>query len=215
VQLFHYHLVTNEVRNLEARYVGKLGFALVARYGRIQDTNVSIEPGTAWKELDREGFKLRLSELERGSVNVVLQPGHWRLPRVDHIGVVLDEADFRAVLARAAAWNLPLQERAGQRTFISTNAGYRIELHPPRDWIDGLLAAGGELRLSELQLSTDAPDAKARALAEILGLERTGDAVDVGGTVVRFLPGGPEGRPELHAERFARTEADAAQQGRS
>jgi hypothetical protein len=23
-----------------------------------------------------------------------------------------------------------------------------------------------------------------------------------GGAAVRFLPGGPEGRPELHAERF-------------
>jgi hypothetical protein len=215
MQLFHYHLVTSEVRSLEARYLGKLGFGLVARYGRIRDTNVSIEPGTPWSELDREGFKLRLSELQRGSVNVVVQPGHWHLPRVDHIGVVLDEAGFQAVLARAAARNLSVQERAGRRTFISTNAGYRLEVHPPRDWIYGLLEARDEFRLSELQLTADAPEAKASALADLLGVAKEADAVEVGDTLVRFLPGGPEGRPVLHAERFDQATAGAARQGQS
>ena len=41
------------------------------------------------------------------------------------------------------------------------------------------------------------------ALASLLGLERNGAEVDVGGTLVRFVDGGPEGRPELHGERFA------------
>jgi hypothetical protein len=215
VKLFHYHLVTSEVRNLEARYIGKLGFRLVARYGRIRDTNVSIEAGTSWSELDREGFKLRLSELERGSVNVVLQPGHWRLPRLDHIGVVLEEGAFGAVLARAAALDLPIQERGGRRTFVSTKAGYRIEVHPPRDWSDGLLGAAGEFRLSELQLTTDAPEAKAAALADILAVANEAAAVKIGETFVRFLPGGPDGRPELYAERFDRTTAGAAGRGQS
>lgn len=215
MQLFHYHLVTSEVRNLEARYIGKLGFGLVARYGRIRETNVTVEAGTSWGELDREGFKLRLSELERGAVNVVLQPGHWRLPRVDHIGVMLDEDDFQAVLERAAAWNLPVQERGGRRTFVSTHAGYRLEVHPPRDWIHQLLEAADEFRLAELQLTTDEPEAKASALADILGVTKEGEAVEIGETVVRFLPGGPEGRPELHAERFDHSAAGAAHEGRS
>jgi hypothetical protein len=214
MHLFHYHLVTSEVRDLEARYIGKLGFDLVARYGRIGDNNVSVEAGTSWSELDGEGFKLRLCELERGAVNVVLQPGHWRLPRVDHLGVALDEDDFQAVLLRASAWNLPIQERAGRRTFVSTNAGYRLEVHPPRDWIEELLDAGDELRLAELQLSTDEPGAKVTALADILGLVRDDHAVEIGGTLVRFVPEGPEGRPQLHGERFERA-ASTAQPGRS
>ena len=37
VHLFHYHLVTSKVRQVEARYLGKLGFDLVARHGRIAD----------------------------------------------------------------------------------------------------------------------------------------------------------------------------------
>lgn len=203
MQLFHYHLVTSELRDLEARYVGKLGFDLVARYGRMGEDHVTVEPGATWEQLDRDGFRLRLSELQRGAVNVVVQPGHWRLPRVDHVGVALDEDDFQAVLTRAAHWNLPVQERGSRRTFISTNAGYRIEIHPPREWIEELLANGDEFRLDELQLKVDRPEAKAGALADILGLDLVGNAVAVGDSTVRFLPRGPEGRPELYAERFA------------
>ena len=33
--MFHYHLVTSRVREVEARYLAKLGFELVARYGRV------------------------------------------------------------------------------------------------------------------------------------------------------------------------------------
>ena len=202
MQLFHYHLVTSQLREVEARYLGKLGFNLVARYGRVGDEHVAVEPGVSWEKLDLDGFKLRLSELERGAVNVVVQPGHWRVPRVDHIGVALDEEEFHAVLGRAAQWNLRVQEHGGRRTFVATNAGYRIEIHPPRDWIDDLLSEREELRVTELQLRADEPEAKAGALADILGVELEENSVFVGETVVTFLAGGPEGRPELHGERF-------------
>jgi len=202
VHLFHYHLVTSQLREVEARYLGRLGFDLVARYGRVGDDHVAVEPGVSWERLDHDGFKLRLSELERGAVNVVIQPGHWRIPRVDHIGVALDEDDFQSVLGRAMQWNLRVQEHGGRRTFVATNAGYRLEVHPPREWIDDLLSAGDDLRLSELQLRADDPLAKADALAAILGLEADESSVQVGETLVQFTAGGPEGRPELHAERF-------------
>jgi hypothetical protein len=203
VQLFHYHLVTSELRQVEARYVGKLGFTLIARYGRVGEEHVSVEPGISWETLEREGFKLRLSELQRGAINVVVQPGHWRLPRIDHLGVVLEEDEFHDVIDRAADWNLRIQEHPGRRTFIATNAGYRLEVHPPREWIDDVLAAADDLRLSELHMKADDPESKTSALAAILGIEAGEGAVQVGETTVRFLPGGPEGRPELHAERFA------------
>jgi hypothetical protein len=203
VQLFHYHLVTSELRDVEARYLGKLGFDLVARYGRMGDEHVSVEPGVSWEQLDRDGFKLRLSELERGAVNVVVQPGHWGIPRLDHLGVALDDDGFQDVLARATQWNLRIQEHGGRRTFVATNAGYRLEVHPPRDWIDELLARRDILWLSELQLRADEPEVKAAALGDLLEAEVSRGDVQVGETLVRFLPGGPEGRPELVAERFA------------
>jgi catechol 2,3-dioxygenase-like lactoylglutathione lyase family enzyme len=203
LQLFHYHLVTSQLREIEARYVGKLGFRLVARYGRIGEDHVAVESGTSWEKLDREGFKLRLSELEKGAVNVVVQPGHWRVPRVDHLGIALDEDAFQDVLKRATDWNLRVQEHGGRRTFVATNAGYRLEVHPPREWIDEIIEESKELRIGELQLKADEPETKAGVLADILGLTMEDSRVDVGGTIVRFLPGGPEGRPELYGERFA------------
>jgi len=200
VQLFHYHLITSRVRQVEARYVGKLAFELVARHGRIGEEYQSFEAGVSWEELDRMGFKLRLSELERGAVNVVVQPGQWELPRVDHLGLALDEEEFADVIDRAVERELRIQAHGGRRTFIATNVGYRLEVHPPREWLDELLGSRDELVLSELHLLADEPEAKAAALAELLETERDGTSVRIGDAVVRFLPGGPQGRPQLHAE---------------
>jgi hypothetical protein len=200
VRLFHYHLVTSRVRQVEARYVGKLAFALVSRHGRIGEDYQSFPAGTPWEELDRMGFKLRLSELERGAVNVVVQPGQWELPRVDHLGLALDEDEFAEVIDRAVERELRIQAHGGRRTFVATNAGYRLEVHPPREWLDELLEASDTLHLTELQLLADDPEGKAAVLAELLDTERDGTSVVVGDSVVSFLPGGPQGRPQLHGE---------------
>ena len=202
VHLFHYHLVTSRVREVEARYIGKLGFDLIARHGRIGEDLTSYEAGVSWTELDAIGFKLRLSELELGAVNVVVQPGQWPLPRVDHLGLALDEDEFEAALGRAEEAELRVQEHGGRRTFVSTNAGYRLELHPPREWLEELLEHEKELRLAELQLRADDPELKAAALGELLGVPYTKSTVDVGNTIVTFIPDGPQGRPQLHGELF-------------
>jgi hypothetical protein len=203
VQLFHYHLVTSRVREVEARYLGKLGFDLIGRYGRVGEDMTSFEPGHRWADLDRMGFKLRLSELERGAVTVVVQPGQWELPRVEHLGFAHDEEDFVATVTRAQLRDLRIQEHGGRRTFVSTNAGYRLELHPPRDWLDDLMENESELRLAELHLRADDPELKASALGELLDTPYIEGTVTVGKTLVRFVEGGPQGRPQLHAELFA------------
>jgi hypothetical protein len=202
VQVFHYHLVTSKVRQVEARYLAKLGFELVARHGRIGEEPTSFEAGMSWDELEERGFKLRLSELERGAVNVVVQPGQWDLPRVDHIGLALSDDEFADTIVRASERELRIQEHGGRRTFVATGVGYRLELHPPRDWLEELLAATETLRLSELQLQADDPVAKAAVLADLLDLDADRGDVEIGDTLVRFIPGGPEGRPELYAELF-------------
>jgi hypothetical protein len=203
VQVFHYHLVTSKVRQVEARYVGKLAFTLVARYGRIQDDTTTFESGTSWEDLDELGFKLRLTELERGAVNVVVQPGQWSVPRVDHIGLALDDDEFEEALDNAARRELRVQEHGGRRTFVATGVGYRLELHPPRDWLDDLLEARTDFQLAELHLRADDPKAKAEVLADVLGLPANGPVLEIGNCILRFVPGGPPGRPELHGELFA------------
>jgi catechol 2,3-dioxygenase-like lactoylglutathione lyase family enzyme len=205
VHLFHYHLVTSKVRQVEARYLGKLGFELVARHGRIGEQRTAFEAGRAWDELDALGFKLRLSELQRGAVNVVLQPGQWEVPRVDHLGFALDDDVYDRTVNCADQLGLRIQEHAGRRTFIATRAGFRLEVHPRREWIDDLLAGRDDLHVGELQLRADDPQAKAEALAELLGVpieNGDGAAVPIGRSTIRFLPGGPQGRPELRGELF-------------
>ena len=202
MRLFHYHLVTSRVREVEARYLGKLGFGLVARHGRIGEDYQSVEPGVPWEELDRLGFRLRLSELERGSVNVVVQPGQWELPRVDHVGLALDEEEFDDLVDRATRKELRIQAHGGRRTFVATNVGYRLEIHPPREWLEEMLGSSAEFALTELHLLSEDPGAKAAVLAELLHLDRDGGDVQVGSTLVRFLPDGPPGRPQLQAELF-------------
>jgi hypothetical protein len=202
VQLFHYHVVTSRVRQVEARYIGKLAFELVARHGRIGEDYQSVEPGVSWEELDKIGFRLRLSELERGSVNVVVQPGQWELPRVDHVGLALTEDEFENVVDRAATKELRIQAHGGRRTFVATNAGYRLEIHPPREWLEELLSSDSTFTLTELHLLSEDPESKATVLAELLDVDRDGGNVQVGNTLLRFLPDGPPGRPQLHAELF-------------
>jgi hypothetical protein len=202
VRLFHYHLVTSKVRETEARYLGRLAFGLLGRYGRIGEEQATFESGISWEELDRMGFRLRLSELQRGAVNVVVQPGHWEIPRIDHLGLALDEDEFIAVLTRANLGGLKVQEHAERRTFIATQAGFRLEIHPPREWLDDLLGDETQLRIAELQLRADDPQGKAGALAGLLGADAEDGEVALDHTLVRFLPGGPQGRPELHGELF-------------
>ena len=202
MHLFHYHLVTSRVRQVEARYIGKLAFELVARHGRIGEDYQSVEPGVSWEELDNIGFRLRLSELERGSVNVVVQPGQWELPRVDHVGLALTEDEFEDVVDRAATKELRIQAHGGRRTFVATNAGYRLEIHPPREWLEELLSSDSTFTLTELHLLSEDPESKATVLAELLDVDRDGGNVQVGNTLLRFLPDGPPGRPQLHAELF-------------
>jgi hypothetical protein len=202
LHLFHYHLVTSKVRQVESRYLGKLGFDLVARHGRIGDDLVSFAPGLSWEELDKKAFKLRLSELEKGGVNVVVQPGQWEVPRIDHLGLALDEDEFAEVIGRAETLELRIQDHGGRRTFIGTNAGFRLEVHPPREWLDELLQGEMHFRVGELHMRADDPGHKAQSLADVLGLQTLADGVELGESLVRFLPDGPQGRPQLEAELF-------------
>src|SRR5207245_11790628 len=92
------------------------------------------------------------------------------LPRLEHLGLALDEDEFFEAISEAQRRDLRIQEHGGRRTFVATGVGYRLELHPPRDWIEELLADAEDLRLAELHLLADDPETKAAALAGLLGL---------------------------------------------
>jgi hypothetical protein len=190
VRLFHYHLASSAVRALEASYVER-GYELVARYGRVRAEQVSFDAGHDWAELDALGFRLRLTQLGRDGIEVVVQPGKRPEPLVDHVGVLLADDAFRAVLHRADERKLTVQERGGRRTFVATGAGLRLELR--RD-------VPGEVAALQLDLAAAEPARQADGLAFLLGLEATDATLSIGGSTIRLLPGGPAGRPCLVAD---------------
>ena len=190
VRLFHYHLASSCVRELEAAYVER-GYALVARYGRVGTEQVAFAADRGWAELDELGFGLRLTQLEREGVELVVQPGKWVLPLVDHVGVLLDDDAFAAVLRRAAEREVAVQERGGRRTFVSTGVGLRLELR--RD-------DARELAPLQLDLAGAEPVRQADGLASLLGLEAADSTLSIAGSTITFQPGGPVGRPRLVAD---------------
>jgi hypothetical protein len=187
MRLFHYHLASALVRELEATYV-KRGFELVARYGRVGSEQVSFEASRGWEELDELGFRLRLTQLEREGVEVVVQPGRSAEPLVDHVGVLLHDDMFAAVLDRATERGRAVQERGGRRTFVSTGGGLRLELRDDD---------GREVALLRLDLAAAEPARQADGLASLLGLDVADATLSIGGSVIRFELGGPFGRPRL------------------
>ena len=190
VRLFHYHLATARERDVEAAYLAR-GFEFVARFGRIGPERRSFEASHSWEELDALGFRLRLTQLDRDGVEVVVQPGKWSPPRVDHVGVFVSIEEHAAALQRAADLGLAIQERGGRRTFVGTGAGLRVELrHDP----------GGSVASLELRLVASDPGELSSALATVLGLSATGERLTLDKSTIRFLPGGPAGRPQFAAD---------------
>ena len=105
-------------------------------------------------------------------------------------------------MERAQRFELRVQEYPGRRTFVATGAGYRVEIHPPREWIDDLLAEGETMHLAGLRLKSENPSAQATALAQLLDSVMDGNRVQVGEAFVQFVVGGPPGRPQLDGELF-------------
>ena len=123
---------------------GKLGFDLVARYGRVGDDHVAVEAGTslgAARPRRVQAAALASSSGARSTSSS--SPGTGGCRASTTWASRSTRTSSRRCSARAAQWNLRVQEHGGRRTFVATNAGYRIEVHPPRDWIDDLLAEPG------------------------------------------------------------------------
>ena len=59
------------------------------------------------------------------------------------------------------------------------------------------------MRLAGLRLKSENPAAQAGALAQLLDSVLDDQSVQVGDAFVRFVEGGPPGRPQLDGELFA------------
>jgi hypothetical protein len=179
VLLFHVHFEVPDVADAEAE-LARDGFLVKARFGYVGRDHRRFAP-----DEPMDGARLRLSELERGAVNVVLMPSRFPERRLGHFGVTVSPDEHAAVLGRAA--ELDLRTRPNEaRSFIGIDRHLQLELSDGRRYAydDG---ARSVLRIEQLEIACASPrEARAR-VHELLGPEL--------GDRIRFVPG---------PERFAR-----------
>jgi hypothetical protein len=182
VLLFHVHFEVPDIAGTEAEFE-RDGFRLRARFGYVGGEHRRFEPG---ESLD--GARLRLSELGRGAVNVVLMPSRFPERRLGHFGVTVDPDEHAAVLERAG--EVGLHTKPGEiRSFVGLDRQLRLELSDARRYAydDEALEA---LRIERLEIACANPEDAGARLEQLVGPELSAQ--------ISFLPG---------PERFATLES--------
>jgi len=92
-------------------------------------SNSRFGPEVSWEELQRRKVRLRLVELERGAVNVVLMRSRFPEIRLGQLGLVINEVERERILGRAKADGIRVRDHdfrwllaAGQRLTSSCPA---------------------------------------------------------------------------------------------
>jgi hypothetical protein len=166
VLLYHVHFDVADVPAAEAEWE-KRGFGVVARFGYVGKEHRRFEPETGWDELAGLGVRLRLVELERGAVNVVLMRSRFPEVRLGQVGFATNAGEQRAALDRAAAAGARVRN-GGFRSFVSSGQRFDLELTAERHAYGP--EALGELRLERVVVRCADPE-KAAALARVVAGE--------------------------------------------
>lgn len=188
---YHGHFDVPDVPAAEARY-GADGFAVVARFGYVGREETRFGPDVSHEELRERGVRLRLVELERGAVNVVLMQSRFPETQLGQVGVLVGAAERERAVARAAVLGLHTRDR-GARLFVATGQGFDLELtDAARHAYDATALAA--LRLASLDIACADPAAAAMLARRLLD--------DASARRFRFAPG-PAGWAELRAWELA------------
>ena len=171
--LFHVHFEVPDVAAAEAE-LERDGFGVKARFGYVGREHRRFEPD---EPLD--GARLRLSELERGAVNIVVMPSRFPERRLGHFGVGVSPEEHADVLHRAV--ELGLRTKPNEvRSFVGLDRQLQLELSDgSRYAYDG--AALDALRIERLEIACANPDETSARLRELVGSEL--------GANVGFVPG--------------------------
>jgi hypothetical protein len=159
--LFHVHFEVPDVATAEAELESD-GFRVKARFGYVGREHRRFAPD---ESLD--GARLRLSELERGAVNVVLMPSRFPERRLGHFGVAVEPDEHAAVLERAE--QLGVRTKPDEvRSFVGLDRQLQLELSDARRYAyDG--TALGELRIERLEIACANPGEATDRLHELVG----------------------------------------------
>jgi len=148
-------------------------------------------PEVSWEELQRRKVRLRLVELERGAVNVVLMRSRFPEIRLGQLGLVINEVERERILGRAKADGIRVRDH-DFRWLLATGQRFDLELssaerHPYGD------DARADLCLDRVEIGCGDPSAVNQLFASLLGREPCEQ--------IRFLDG-PSAYAELRSATF-------------
>ncbi|GGD14660.1 hypothetical protein [Pontibacillus salipaludis] len=132
MQLFHYHWWTPQLEEMENFYK-ELGFATTLRVGNYQGEMQSFNPPLEWDDFRDREVTFRIIEMVKGQTNITF--GYGKRNRFDHVGILVDEEEYREIIHNAENLNLNINE-GERRTFISTPWKFRIELQTRREVVE-------------------------------------------------------------------------------
>lgn len=178
--LFHLHFFSRELRGYEQFLTEQLGFQIQARYSQ---TGGVLEAGMPWSQIQQQGIKLRLIDLQLGAVNIVLMPGKYEHAQCEHFGLLLSPTDYKVVLERAQDLGLSARENP-RRTFLSSKLGFRIEIQ-----IAETLEQDEALRLSRVDFQCQQPNEFKDLMQGLFGFEFDGPRCQIGDTEIVLSEG--------------------------
>lgn len=129
MHLFHYHWWTERVEQMEGFYQQQ-GFETVLRVGRHEGEMQTFNPPLEWDDFRDNGIAFRIIEMVKGKTNINF--GHGIGDRFDHIGLLVNDAEYERIIEKAKSLDLNINE-SERRTFLSTPWKFRIELQRRKD----------------------------------------------------------------------------------
>lgn len=122
----------NQLEEMENFYK-KLGFVTTLRVGNDKGEMQSFNPPLEWDDFRDREVTFRIIEMVKGQTNITF--GYGKRNRFDHIGILVNEAEYRDIVHNAENLNLKVDE-GERRTFISTPWKIRIELQRRREVVE-------------------------------------------------------------------------------
>ncbi|WP_139207370.1 hypothetical protein [Halobacillus dabanensis] len=111
-------------------FYNQLGFETKLRVGKYNGEMQAFDPPLEWEDFRDREIIFRIVEVVKGQTNITF--GHGNRGIFDHIGVLVNETEYRQIIDKAKKEKLRINE-GDRRTFISTPWKFRIELQRRKD----------------------------------------------------------------------------------
>ncbi|WDL96457.1 VOC family protein [Alicyclobacillus sp. ALC3] len=167
-RLFHLHFYVADPEGTERAFVERLGMQVIARYGLVGSKEVRFEPEVGWRALIDAGARFRLTQLKKGTFDLVLGPGTQPEPLLEHFGLRVDEETYELCKRTFVARELAYRE-GERRSFFTTPFGVRMELVAPHHAVTYPDADHAGLQLEKVRFGVPDPLACERFFADALG----------------------------------------------